>query len=141
MRCDMPIVGAHEMMMISNMHFRIFLNSHGIVMIEDTSSNGTWVDTVHLQAKLKDSGRRPTRTIQAGSIIEILVKSPDECMRFVVNVPPRDHAAPKYNQRVREYLACVRQLEHQKQVQAHGNGSLMPPPAVLFGLPTLRSDC
>ena len=131
-RCDLPIVGVNETLKISNMHFRIYLNQSGVLMLEDTSTNGTWVDKVHLQTRNMPAGKLPRRTIQAGSIIEILLSSPDSCMRFVISVPPRDRAEAKYNQRLREYLAQVKQLEHQHAVadQAAANGNPMAPPAV-----------
>ena len=35
---------------LSNVHFRIYLNQGGILMLEDTSSNGTFVDGTQLWA-------------------------------------------------------------------------------------------
>jgi len=131
-KCDLPIVGVHETLKISNMHFRIYLNHSGVLMLEDTSTNGTWVDKVQLQSKGMRAGQKPRRTIQGGSIIEILLSSPEPCMRFVVKVPPRDRSEAKYNQRLSEYMAHVKQLEHQALVAAEvpANGNIMAPPPV-----------
>lgn len=131
-KCDVPIVGVHETMKISNMHFRIYLNQNGVLMLEDTSTNGTWVDKVKLLSKGMRAGQKPRRTIQGGSIIEILLSSPEPLMRFIVKMPPRDQAQAKYNQRLSEYLAHVKQLEHQALVAAAvpANGKLIAPPAV-----------
>jgi len=131
-KCDLPIVGPHETLKISNMHFRIYLNQSGVLMLEDTSTNGTWVDKMHLQSKGMRNGQKPRRTIQTGSIIEILLSTPDPCMTFFVTVPSRDRAEAKFNQRLGEYLAHVKQLEHQALVAAEmpANGNFMAPPPV-----------
>lgn len=131
-KCDLPIVGVQETMKISNMHFRIYLNQNGVLMLEDTSTNGTWVDKVQLLSKGMRAGQKPRRTIQGGSIIEILLSGPEPYLRFIVMMPPRDRAGAKYHQRLGEYMAHVKQLEHQALVAAElpANGNLMAPPPV-----------
>lgn len=132
-KCDLPIVDVHQTLKISNMHFRIYFNPNGVLMLEDTSTNGTWVDKTHLQSKSL-AGHKPRRTIQAGSIIEILLSSPDPCMRFVVSVPSRDRAENQYNQNLRDYMAEMQQLERRANLTGQNGaaGNLMAPPPVRF---------
>ena len=40
---------------ISNIHFRIWLSEAGIIMLEDQSTNGTWVEGKHLRSKNRES--------------------------------------------------------------------------------------
>lgn len=131
-KCDIPIVEMDESPKVSNMHFRIYLNSNGVLMIEDTSTNGTWVDDIHLQSKDLRSGPKPRRTIQGGSIIQILQSRGDPIVKFVVAIPPRNRGEAKYNQRLGEYMNLVRQTAHQEALRAKAvaNGDAMPPPAV-----------
>ena len=132
LKCDLPIVGSNETLKISNRHFRIYLNTYGVLMLEDTSTNGTWVDHNHLQMKPGHAGQKSRRTIQQGSMIEILLSAPDPCMRFIVNIPSRDRGEAKYNQKLGEYMALVKQLDGQARVVAEGaaTGNVMAPPAV-----------
>lgn len=129
-KCDMPLVPPNEVMKISNSHFRIYLNEHGVAMVEDTSTNGTYVD----KFPLKHKSNNPRRTIQSGSIIEILLSSKDVYMRFLVSMPSRDRARAKYSQNVHDYLSLVKQLEYRKAIAAQqaalAPGTLMPPPPV-----------
>ena len=132
LKCDLPIVGSNETLKISNRHFRIYLNPYGVLMLEDTSTNGTWVDHNLLQMKPGHAGQKSRRTIQQGSMIEILLSAPDPCMRFIVNIPSRDRGEAKYNQKLGEYMALVKQLDGQARVVAEGaaTGNVMAPPAV-----------
>ena len=51
-RCDLLLGDLHEHKHISNMHFRIFLNDEGVIMLEDTSTNGTVVENIILKREL-----------------------------------------------------------------------------------------
>ena len=143
-KCDLPLVEPNlsrdakepkepkESLKISNMHFRIYLNASGVLMLEDTSTNGTWVDKVHLVSGQLNAGHKPRRTIQPGSIIEVLMSPPHPVMRFLVGVPSRDRAEAKYNLRLSEYMAQVKQMERELAIAAQNTatGNLMPPPPV-----------
>ena len=143
-RCDLLLAKPDDnlktddpKMKISNSHFRIFFNDNGILMLEDVSTNGTWLNNYHLQRKSDDpqhKSRQSRRTLEQGDEISILL--PDNLMRFVLKVPRRDQAIAKYNRNVNEYLALVRQLEYRKAmaIQAATQGGRMPPPAVSHAL-------
>lgn len=53
-------------------------------MLEDMSTNGTWVDDKHLQAG-SELGQK--RVLSPGSIIYLCPGKPDELIRFVVRIP------------------------------------------------------
>ena len=119
-----------DIMRLSNCHFRIFLNKNGVLMLEDTSTNGTIVDrTLLTRNKQKNSAAQHTRTLNNGGIIELpIVANPDEeAIRFIVRFPSREHRQDEYNTRLSQYLAYVQQAERQMQVAAKKHaGTLMP---------------
>lgn len=94
---------------VSNMHFRIFINSSGVLMLEDMSTNGTIVDDVVLKGK---ATREPqTRMLNPGSIIQILSPKSDEVVKFIVRIPSREGHAEEYQTRVQAYLHKVGMAE------------------------------
>jgi hypothetical protein len=86
---------------ISNQHFRIYLNTDGILMVQDMSTNGTIVDEV----LLKQSPER-IRMMHSGSIIYIQHPNPAEVVRFVVRIPQRasDLARARFNANLRGFI-------------------------------------
>lgn len=131
-KCDIPIAAKNEHMKLSNMHFRIYVNSSGSLMCEDTSTNGTWVDGFELRAKSNDPEFQARRTIVAGSMIWLFPNGPQEPIRFIVGIPPRDRQEALYGANLAQYRATVEQLERQATLaaQAAANGNAMPPPPV-----------
>ena len=99
---------------VSNMHFRIFINYSGVLMLEDLSTNGTIVDDILLKAKVSKSAQ--TRMLNPGSIIQILSPKTDEMMKFIVRIPSREGHAEDYQARVQAYLhrAQIAQLKFKK---------------------------
>ena len=90
---------------VSNMHFRIFINNSGVLMLQDMSTNGTIVDDVVLKGKV---AREPqTRMLNPGSIIQILSPKSDEVVKFIVRIPSREGHANEYQTRVQAYLQKV----------------------------------
>ncbi len=73
--CDI-FVDVDAVRRVSNRHFRIFVNNYGILMLEDTSTNGTLVDDTLL--KSKGALVPATRTLQSGAVIQILSPRPEE---------------------------------------------------------------
>ena len=126
-RCDL-LIGGDSVMKVSNSHFRIFVNRHGVLMLEDTSTNGTVVDKVVLRSS-RESDCPSTRTLNAGAIIELptVTRRAEETIRFIVRFPARDHAQEQYNQNLATYLTYLQQAERQLQVAAAGNGAMSPP--------------
>jgi hypothetical protein len=90
---------------LSNIHFRIFLNEWGVLMLEDQSTNGTVVDGTLLRMK----GNPPTetmRTLSSGSKIKVLMHEESRDIVFIVRIPLRDgqyHVA--YQRNLEAYMA------------------------------------
>ena len=92
---------------VSNMHFRIFINMSGVLMLQDMSTNGTIVDDIVLKGKIT----RPTRMLNPGSIIQILSPKADEIVKFIVRIPTREGHAEEYQSKVQAYLQRVHLAE------------------------------
>ncbi|KAI1444009.1 hypothetical protein F5Y02DRAFT_190418 [Annulohypoxylon stygium] len=78
---------------LSNIHFRIFVNKYGIVMLEDQSTNGTVVDDKLLRKKVnpkKGQCSATRRTLESGSTIKIVMHNGDADLIFLVRIPRRD---------------------------------------------------
>lgn len=95
---------------ISNVHFRIFVNPHGVMMVQDMSTNGTFVDGIHLKGK--HSGMPSTRMITDGSTIQVPSVIVDETIVFTVKVPNRE----PWNDAWAENLQAYTRLMHGAQV-------------------------
>lgn len=89
--CDIYF-GNDPLRRISNIHFRIFYNEYGILMIEDSSSNGTLVDKTILRLKPRKGEKNcdTQRTLTPGSQIKILMVSREDDLHFVVQIPRRE---------------------------------------------------
>jgi hypothetical protein len=86
-RCDF-VIGEHKR--ISNIHFKIFVNEYGILMLEDLSTNGTTVDGVLIRGDDKENKKNNLHTLTQGSLIVLAMIPPDEDYRFIVRIPERD---------------------------------------------------
>ncbi|KAI1503253.1 hypothetical protein F5X99DRAFT_376440 [Biscogniauxia marginata] len=76
---------------LSNIHFRIYVNRHGIVLLEDESTNGTVVDSRLLRKKnelKKETAYK--RTLESGSTIKIIMHENTCDLLFLVRIPRRD---------------------------------------------------
>ncbi|KAK4635715.1 Serine/threonine-protein kinase RAD53 [Fulvia fulva] len=104
--CDIIVSGdVHKR--VSNMHFALYMNEAGVIMLQDTSTNGTMVDDVLLKSK---TGQHPTaRMLNHGSVIQILSPSPEEAIKFIVRIPSRTGFTDQYLAKFDAYLA--RQIE------------------------------
>jgi hypothetical protein len=117
-RCDFVIAGTEGAKRISNVHFRIYLNEHGILMLEDHSTNGTQVENVMLQGKLKDKGEQYRHTLVQGSLITLVMTPPDEDIRFVVRVPQREgEYEAMYNQNLQRYFQRWQQVRQARMAE------------------------
>lgn len=87
---------------ISNQHFRIYLNSDAILMLEDMSTNGTLVDEVLL--KCRNPNFSKVRMLGSGSIICIHNSVESEMIKFIVRVPSRTSHIERYEENVRAFL-------------------------------------
>ena len=105
--CDVFLVRDEKEKCVSNIHFRIFINEEGSLMLEDSSTNGTVVDDKHLQCK--DQDRRPTphlarQTIQNGSLITLVGRNKEE-IKFLVRTPNRGDFTAVYDEKLAKYIA------------------------------------
>jgi serine/threonine protein kinase len=119
--CDIAI-DVDSVKRVSNLHFRIFVNTSGVLMLEDMSTNGTLVDDKHLKGK---GARTPaTRMLVAGSIIQIPSSKPDESVKFIVRIPNRQGHQNEYQRKLEIYIMRLIEAEriyyetHNKQHDA-----------------------
>ncbi|KAM0483081.1 hypothetical protein ACHAPX_002526 [Trichoderma viride] len=105
-RCD--VVFANDpLKRISNIHFRIFVNEHGTVMVEDQSTNGTFVDDRLLKNTYKDPTKKPILKwmLSSGSVIRIYLHQEMQDLCFRVRIPRRaDEYLDAYQRKVDDYF-------------------------------------
>ena len=131
-KCDLLLTN-NDNTMISNRHFRIFVKNNGILMIEDTSTNGTIYEDLVLRAPKGQVGSNDAaqHTLYNGETIELPLKAPEgkqqgQSIRFSVKTPQRSElGAEKYNQNCIAYIKCCEQAERQHGflVEAYKNGN------------------
>lgn len=101
-RCDVCFSN-DSLRRLSNCHFRIFINEHGVLMLQDTSTNGTVVDEVLL--KSRKAGLSSKRTLNSGTKISIPLQDHDHDLMFLVRVPRREGSyAEAYSRNLHAYL-------------------------------------
>lgn len=106
-RCDI-LLGDDNAKRISNVHFRIYLTGDGIIMLEDTSTNGTVVDNCRLQKRLKDNSRMLT----SGSVIDLVHGGhANDGVKFIVRIPSREGFAMQYTENMMKYLERIQKYE------------------------------
>ncbi|KAL5614673.1 uncharacterized protein BROUX77_000510 [Berkeleyomyces rouxiae] len=110
-RCDVCITNDPKRRM-SNAHFRIYVNEYGVVMLEDTSTNGTVVSGDLLKGK-GGNPDRVRRMLTSGSYIKVLMHEERFDLLFSVRIPKREGSA---------------QARFLEKVAAFRNAHIMPPP-------------
>lgn len=106
-RCDIIFLD-DPLKRVSNIHFRIYANEYGNVMIADQSTNGTQVDNQILQAKSKDPRRTPMSKylLSSGALIRISLHDREHDLVFRVRIPRRaEEYEAAYTAKVDEYFA------------------------------------
>ncbi|KAL6829745.1 hypothetical protein V8C40DRAFT_168253 [Trichoderma camerunense] len=105
-KCDIAFVN-DPLRRISNMHFRIYVNDYGMVMIEDMSTNGTFINKNLLTSPSKYQDKRPiSQGLSSGDIISLRLPDDENDLSFRVQIPHRDDEQEgTYTHRVGEYLA------------------------------------
>jgi hypothetical protein len=111
-RCDVLLTVDDEAKRVSNNHFRIYLTGDGILMLQDTSTNGTLVDNCRLRKAQKESSRMLTN----GSVIQVVAGNNSDEIRFIVRIPSREGFAVQYQQNLFQYFERV-----QAHAPAHRN--------------------
>lgn len=116
-RCDFILLdecGSHGSSRLSNVHFRIYVNDHGAIMLEDQSTNGTAVGGVLLRGKDKENGQNFRHTLEHGSVIAIAMGSADVASDFkwIVRFPRRDELAELlYSDNLASHLDNITRLK------------------------------
>ncbi|KAK3675502.1 Protein kinase protein rad53 [Recurvomyces mirabilis] len=87
---------------VSNMHFSMFMNDSGVLMLQDMSTNGTMVDDVVLKGKIVQQPQ--TRMLSPGSIIQILSPKSEEIVKFIVRIPAREGHEAQFEAKFGRYL-------------------------------------
>lgn len=94
--------------LVSKVHFKIFVNSQGSLMLQDLSTNGTIVDDVHIKVKDrrgKISARPATIALRNGSIISVVSGRDKEEIKLMVRIPSRGDSEDAYEKNLRSYLS------------------------------------
>ncbi|EQB47206.1 hypothetical protein CGLO_13676 [Colletotrichum gloeosporioides Cg-14] len=115
-RCDICFAN-DPMKRLSNVHFRIYVNSYGVVMLEDQSTNGTFVDGTLLRAKSKAPNEKcdTRRVLSHGSKVKILMHHEAHDLEFLVRLPKRQGEYDRaYISKLEEYFDNMERLR-QKQ--------------------------
>ncbi|TWU77100.1 hypothetical protein ED733_008180 [Metarhizium rileyi] len=104
-RCDVVFVN-DPLRRISNIHFRIYVNEYGSVMIEDQSTNGTFVDRQLLTRHPKDKTASANKwVLGSGNRIRVVLHSETRDLTFRVRIPRRDDDYDRaYIAKVNEYF-------------------------------------
>ncbi|KAI5294520.1 hypothetical protein KEM52_003831 [Ascosphaera acerosa] len=97
---------------VSNRHFRIFVNGHGILMLEDTSINGTIVEGTQISSRKKGYSGRAQRVLTQGCTIQVLIDQANP-INFVVRFPARPHDIQcEFDVKYREWVLSAIQAGH-----------------------------
>ncbi|EPS41332.1 hypothetical protein H072_4777 [Dactylellina haptotyla CBS 200.50] len=93
LKCDVALGQQSTSRRVSNVHFRIFTTDEGVIMLEDCSTNGTWVDAVCLQSPRAMQNRHQTpgipsrRRILTNSSQILLALGPiEDELKFIVDL-------------------------------------------------------
>lgn len=156
-RCDVCFQN-DPMRRLSNIHFRIYLNDYGVLMLEDSSINGTVVDGTLLKARQGDRAKTgekklpKRRTINPGSKIQILMHEDQDDLDFIVQIPRREgdyeemyrRNLTRYMQRLAQIRAENEPVDAAKTVTAgpggHVSSEKLPVP-FLWSLISRRWTC
>jgi hypothetical protein len=118
LRCDIVLGQEDEVKRVSNVHFRIYVNEYGVIMLEDQSTNGTVVDGNLLRAKDKENGKDYRHTLGLGSMIILTMTPPEEDFRFIVRIPSRDDESESmYQNNLTNYFHRQNQAKAEKRAR------------------------
>lgn len=108
--CDIVLTPNENDALISKVHFKIYVNSQGSLMLEDLSTNGTVVDDAHLKCRRHVKTilqKRPaTIALKNGSIICVVGEPSRTEIKFMVRIPNRGDHEDVYEDNLRKYLAA-----------------------------------
>ncbi|ATY58805.1 Serine threonine-kinase domain [Cordyceps militaris] len=133
-RCD--VVFANDpLRRVSNIHFRIYVNEFGNIMVEDQSTNGTFVDSKLLSARAKPGPQQASRwVLSSGSVINIFLHDEARDLTFRVRIPRREGAyEERYQHKVLEYY-------QRHRLPMEGGAPPVNPPMAAVEAPTDHLD-
>ncbi|ROT39843.1 hypothetical protein SODALDRAFT_139146 [Sodiomyces alkalinus F11] len=120
-RCDFCFRN-DPMKRLSNVHFRIYVNEYGVVMLEDQSTNGTIVDSHLLRGKNPNDKADVRRTLTHGSRIKILMHAEARDLEFLVRIPKREGSYDRaYIHNLEDYFDRLKELREER-----ANRTLVP---------------
>ncbi|KAI9662121.1 MAG: hypothetical protein M1831_002817 [Alyxoria varia] len=125
-KCDVNLDPTGNQRRVSNIHFRIYINGNGVLMMRDCSTNGTLVDMETLGGK-RDPNNPKQRMLSTGNAIEILSPEPNDLIKFIVRIPDRSGYQEQYNANLKAHLEHI--AVAQNRLQEAGRGGQMPDPA------------
>lgn len=120
-RCDIVLgsTEAENPKRISGLHFRIFINEHGSIMLEDTSTNGTSVDGVLLMAKQKENNKPFRHLLTNGSVININNAVQEQDYLFHVRIPQREGVHEiTYDQNLADFFERLTAIAEERKARA-----------------------
>ncbi|RMZ86513.1 hypothetical protein DV736_g6261, partial [Chaetothyriales sp. CBS 134916] len=104
-QCDVMLTDDPGESLVSQRHFRIYVNSQGSLMIQDLSTNGTIVDDDVLRSKAKRGIQKPsTRVLKNGTLVGVISGQKRAEVKFLVRIPNRGDYEDTYEERLRKYL-------------------------------------
>lgn len=110
--CDVVLTENVHNELVGDIHFKIFINQRGRLLIEDCSTHGTYLDDEEVESKDKGvSGAKPVRrllrngtrrVLRDGAIINVVVGpgARRERIKFMVRIPDRKQYQNIYETRV-----------------------------------------
>ena len=129
-QCDILLTAYSSDNLVSKVHFKIYVNSQGSLMLQDLSTNGTVVDDAHLATRdgRGNTALKPATTVlKNGSIISVVTGPEKEDVKMMVRIPNRGDFEDAYEENLRKYLAArgdVAQFASMRESQYgnHWNG-------------------
>lgn len=109
---DIVLAKDPETKLVSNTHFKIYINQQGSLMIQDTSTNGTVVDDNHLRHKDRYGRHQPrmaSLALQNGALISLMGPNKTE-IKLMLRVPHRGDYEEAYETNLRKYLEARGQV-------------------------------
>ena len=125
-QCDVLLTAFDSNNLVSKVHFKIYVNSQGSLMLQDLSTNGTLVDDTHLKARDRrgNAALKPATTVlKNGAIISVVAGQDKEEVKMMVRIPSRGDFEDAYEENLRKYLAArgdVAQFASMRE-SAYGN--------------------
>lgn len=138
------LIGTPEEVRISISHFRIYVNQSGIVMLEDTSKNGTLVDTTYLCAKSEKPTTEKRRMLNSGTMVAVILDpnkpNLEDSMRFIVKIPSRNRVEDRWHDKLQNYIEYINQTGRQRAARAESSQNGAPTAILSVSLPLSRAS-